>query len=128
MQNGAWLVMFPKVRLPPEEVVKATLDKIRNSKVTKIEEMEFTVAVGKTSFDVTLNDESWVAIETKEFVEEHGDSLANRDEVRNYDVRFELLFDHRDMGDLFGQLFSAAEKLAKLTNGVVYEPGNGVFQ
>jgi hypothetical protein len=98
MTNGAWFVMFPKDRLPPEEGVKATLDKIRDSKVTKTAEMEFTVAVGKTSFDVTLNDESWVAIETKEVVERNGDSLANRDEVRNYDLRFELLFDHADMG------------------------------
>jgi hypothetical protein len=128
MTNGAWFVMFPKDRTPSEEGVKAALDKIRSSKVTKIEDMEFTVAIGKTSFDVTLNDESWVAIETKEIVERNGDLLANRDEVRGYDVRFELLFDHRDMGDLFGHLFSAAEKLAKLTNGIIYESDNGVFQ
>ena len=128
MTNGAWFVMFPKTRLPTEAAVKAALAKVRDSKVTKTAEMEFTVAVGRTSFDVTLNDRSWVATETREVVERKGESLANPDEVRTYDSRFELLFDHRDMGDLFGHLFSAAEKLAKLTNGVVYESDNGVFQ
>lgn len=128
MTNGAWFVMFPKDRLPAEETVKATLDKIRDARVTKLETMEFTVAVAKTSFDVTLNDESYVVGETREFVGSDGSSLSNRDEVMKYDLRFELLFDHADMGKLFPSLLTVAEKLAKLTNGVVYEPDNGVFQ
>lgn len=43
-----------------------------------------------------------------------------------YDLRFELLFDHTDLGHLFTALLVAAH--AMLTNGVVYEPNNGVFQ
>ena len=128
MRNGAWFVMFPKDRLPPEEGVKATLSKVRGAVVTRIAEMEFTVAVGKMSFGVTLNDKSWVATETKQAVEQNGDSLPNRDEIKKYEMRFELLFDQTDMGDLFNPLLSAAEKLAKLTDGVVYESDNGVFQ
>ena len=120
--------MVPKGRVPPEEGMKATLNKVRGGTVTKIATMEFTVAVGKASFVVTLNGKSWVVTERKEAVKRNGDSLANRDEVAKYDVRFELLFDHTDMGELFSPLLSAAEKLAKLTNGVVHEADNGVFQ
>ena len=101
--------------------MEATLNKVRNATVTKLADLEFSVTVGKMSFDVTLN-------EAKAAVERNGGALAKRDEVKTYDVRFELLLDHADMGDLFNPLLSAAEKLAKLTNGVVYESDNGVFQ
>jgi len=128
MRTGAWFVMFSKAHLPPEQEIKAALVKVRNATVTKSAEMEFTVEVGKKSFVATLNDKSWVATETKEAVERNGASLSNRDEVKKYDTRFELLFDQTDMGDLFAPILSAAEKLARLTKGVIYESDNGVFQ
>ena len=128
MRNGAWFVIFPKERVPSEEHVRNTLNNVRGAVVTKIEEMAFTVSVGEASFGVTLNDKSWVVRESKEAVEDDGQSLTNRDAVKTYDARFELLFDHTDMGDLFAPLLTTAEKLAKLTDGVIYETDNNVFQ
>jgi hypothetical protein len=128
MRNGAWFVMFAKDHLPPEAEIKAALAKVRNVSVTKTAHMEFSVAAGKASFVVTLNDKSWVAAETKEAVERNGGSLSNRAQVAKYDARFELLFEQSAMGDLFAPILSAAEKLAKLTKGVIYEVDNGVFQ
>jgi len=128
MRNGAWFVMFPKDRLPPEADIKAVLDKVRNATVSRSGKMEFAVVAGKASFDIALNDQSWVATETKEAVERNGGSLSNRAAVASYDARFELQFDHGDMADLFAPILSAAEKLAKLTGGVIYESDNGVFQ
>ena len=128
MRNGAWFVMFPKNRVPREAEVKAVLEKVRNVTVTTSANMEFSVAAGKQSFVVALNDQSWVATETKEAVDRNGGSLSNRAAVASYDARFELQFDHGDMADLFAPILSAAEKLAKLTGGVIYESDNGVFQ
>jgi hypothetical protein len=128
MSDGTWFVMFSKEHLPSEAAVKAALAKVRDVSVTKAAEMEFTVTAATASFTVALNDESWVAIETKEVVERKGGSLPNRAEVARYDARFELLFDQADMGDLFAPILSAAERLETLTKGIIYEADNGVFQ
>lgn len=49
-------------------------------------------------------------------------------EIATYEARLEILFDHRDMGELLNPLLATAGRLAKLTSGVVYESSNGVFQ
>jgi hypothetical protein len=130
MGTGTWVVMFPKTRIPTKEALITTLSSLRSAKVTDRGGMAFTVATNGGSFDVALNAESYVVLETREAVDRNGDALDNADEVAKYDARFELLFDHRDMakGDLFNPLLAAAERLAKLTSGVVYEVDNGVFQ
>jgi len=138
MTGGSWFVLFPKARVPSKDAVMSTLGQIRNATVTdlgelnpgvlKPGEMEFTVAVRGKSFDVALNASSYVVIETREAVAENRASLDHPDKVETYDTRFELLFDQTDMGELFNPLLAAAERLAKLTAGVVYEADNGVFQ
>jgi len=128
MRNGAWFVMFPRDRLPAEAQIKAALDKVRFVTVKKRAKMEFTVEAEEASFAIGLNDTPSVAIEIKEAVDHNGGSLSNRAEVAKYDARFEIVFDQDDMGDLFAPILSAAEKLAKLTKGVIYEADNGVFQ
>ena len=90
--------------------------------------MEFNVLTDGGSFDLGLNAEPYVVIETRNAVGRNRDALDHADEVATYDARLELLFDHRDMGELFNPLLAAAERLAKLTSGVVYESNNGVFQ
>jgi len=126
--NGAWFVLFPKARIPTKEAAISTLSTLRSAKVTDRGDMEFTVATDGGSFDVALNTLSYVVEEARFAVDRNGDALDNADEVATYDARFELLFDQRDMGDLFNPLLGAAERLAKLTSGVVYETDNGVFQ
>jgi len=126
--TGAWFVLFPNARVPTEEAVIATLSTLRSAKVTDLGDMEFTVITDGGSFDVALNAESYVIIETREAVERNRDALDNADEIATYDARFELLFEQQDMGDLFNPILGAAERLAKLTSGVVYESNNGVFQ
>lgn len=128
MSTGAWFVMFPKARVPTKEAVIATLRSLRSAKVTDRGDMEFTVTTDEGTFDVGLNTLSFVVIESREAVERNRDALENADEVASYDARLELNFDQRDMGDLFNPLLAAAERLAKLTSGVVYESNNGVFQ
>jgi hypothetical protein len=83
--------------------------------------MEFTISAGGGSFDVALNAVPYVIIETREAVERNRDVLDNADEIATYDARFELLFDHQDIRELFNPILGAAERLAKLTSGVVYE-------
>ncbi len=123
-------MLFPKARIPTKEAVIASLNTLRNAKVTDRGEMEFTVATDGGNFDVALNTESYVVEEARFAVDSNRGALDNPDEVATFDARFELLFDHRDManGDLFDPLLGAAERLAKLTSGVVYETDNGVFQ
>ena len=128
MGTGAWFVWFPKARGPSTEAVVATLTAIGDMKVTDRGDMEFTVISDGGTFDVALNAEPYVVSETREAVDRNRDALINADEVATYDARLELLFDHRDMGELFNPLLAAAERLAKLTSGVVYESNNGVFQ
>jgi hypothetical protein len=128
MTNGAWFVLFPKARIPTKDAVIATLRTLRSATVTDRGEMEFTVATDGGSFDVSLNTLSYVLEETRFALDRNGDALDNPDEVATYDARFELLFDYLDIGDLFNPLLAAAERLAKLTSGVVYESDNGVFQ
>ncbi len=130
MTTEAWFVLFPKARIPTKEAVIASLNTLRNAKVTDLGEMEFTVVTDGGSFDVGLNAQSYVAIETREVVDRNRDALENADEIATYDARLELLFDNRDMakGDLFNPLLAAAERLAKLTSGVVYEANTGDFQ
>lgn len=128
MTNGAWFVLFPKARTPSKDAVHNTLSTIRGARVTDRADMEFTVATDGGSFDVSLNRLSYVVEESRFAVDRDRASLDNPDEVATYDARFELLFDHRDMGNLFNPLLAAAERLAKLTSGVVYESDNGVFQ
>ena len=136
MTDGAWFVLFPKERVPSKDSVRSTLSQIRDATLTdqeepgalEPEEMGFTVAVHGKSFGVGLNTWSYVVIETREAVARNRALLDHPDEVATYDARFELLFDYRDMGDLFNPLLAAAERLAKLTSGVVYESNNGVFQ
>ncbi len=128
MSTGAWFVLFPKGRVPTEAAVAATLSTLRSANVTALGDMEFTISAGGGSFDVALNAESYVIIETREAVERNRGALDNADEIATYDARFELLFDQQDMGDLFNPILGAAERLAKLTSGVVYESNNGVFQ
>lgn len=130
MGTGTWVVLFRKARVPTNEAVVATLSTLRSAKVTDRGEMEFTVSTDGGSFDVALNTESYVVEEARFAVDRNGDALDNPDEVATYDARFELLFDHRDMakGDLFNPLLAAAERLAKLTSGVVYEIDSGEFQ
>jgi hypothetical protein len=122
--------MFPKARVPSKEAVISTLSTIRSAKVTDRGEMEFTVTTDGGSFDVGLNTLSFVLEETRFVVDRNRDALDNADEVATYDARFELNFDQRDManGDLFNPLLAAAERLAKLTSGVVYESNTGEFQ
>jgi hypothetical protein len=130
VSTGAWFVMFPKARVPSKEAIMSTLSTIRSAKLTDRGEMEFTVTTDGGSFDVGLNTLSFAVIEAREAVEQNRDALENADEVATYDARLELNFDHRDMarGDIFNPLLTAAERLAKLTSGVVYESNNGVFQ
>jgi hypothetical protein len=128
VSTGAWFVLFPKARVPAEEAVIATLSTIPNANVTAMADMEFIVSVGGKSFDVALNAESYVIIETREAVHRNRDALDSADKIATYDARFELLFDQKDMGDLFNLIIGAAERLEKLTSGVVYESNNGVFQ
>lgn len=128
MSTGAWFVMFPKARLPTKEAVIATLRSLRSANVTDRGDMEFTVTTDEGTFDVGLNTLSFVVIESREAVERNRDALENADEVASYDARFELNFEQRHMGNLFNPLLAAAERLAKLTSGVVYESNNGVFQ
>lgn len=128
MTNEAWFVLFPKARIPTKEAVIATLSTLRTAKVTDRGDMEFTVTTNGGSFDVSLNTLAYVQEETRFLVDQRRESLESADEIATYDVRFELLFDSRDMGDLFNPLLAAAERLAKLTSGVVYEANTGEFQ
>ena len=113
MSTGAWFVLFPKARVPSKEAIISTLSTIRTSKVTDVGEMAFTVTTDGGSFDVGLNAESYVVVETREKVDRHRDVLDNPDEIATYDARFELLFDLRDMasGEIFNPLLAAAERL-----------------
>jgi hypothetical protein len=124
----AWFVLFPKARIPTKEAVIASLNTLRNAKVTDRGEMEFTVTTDGGSFDVSLNTLPYVLEETHFLVDENRESLERADEIATYDVRFELQFDSRDMGNLFNPLLAAAERLEKLTSGVVYEANTGEFQ
>jgi hypothetical protein len=130
MTNGAWFVLFAKAHIPTKEAVLAALSTLRSAKVTDLGEMEFTVTTHGGSFDVSLNTLPYVLEETRFIVDQHRGSLERADEIATYDVRFELLFDHRDMakGDLFDPMLGAAERLEKLTSGVVYETDTGEFQ
>lgn len=128
MSTGAWLVLFPKARVPSKEAIISTLNAIGDMTVTDLGDMEFTVMTDDGSFDVALNAEPYVVIETREAVDRNGDTLDNPDEVATYDARLEILFDNRDMDELFNPILVTAERLAKLTSGVVYESDNGVFQ
>lgn len=128
MTNEAWFVLFSKARIPTKEAVIATLSTLRSAKVTDLGEMEFTVTTDGGSFDVSLNTLPYVLEETRFLIDQHRESLERADEIATYDVRFELLFDNRDMGDLFNPLLAAAERLEKLTSGVVYEANTGEFQ
>jgi hypothetical protein len=136
MTSGAWFVLFPKARMPSKGAVMSTLNEIGdatdqgelNPGVLKPGEMEFSVTVPGGTFHVALNTLSYVLIETHTAVARDRKSLDHPEEVETYDARFELLFDYRDIGDLFNPLLAAAERLAELTSGVVYESNNGVFQ
>jgi hypothetical protein len=128
MSTGAWFVLFRKARVPSKEAIISTLTAIGDINVTDLGDMEFTVVSDGRSFDVALNAEPYVVIETREAVERNREALDNADELATYDARLELIFDHRDMGELFNPLLVTAERLAELTSGVVYESSNGVFQ
>ncbi len=128
MSTGAWFVLFPKARVPSKEAIISTLNAIGDMTVTDLGDMEFTVVTDGGSFDVALNVESYVVTETGEALDRNRDGLDNADEVATFDARLELLFDDGDMGELFNPLLVTAERLAKLTSGVVYESNNGVFQ
>jgi hypothetical protein len=128
MTNEAWFVLFPKVRIPTKEAVIATLSTLRSAKVTDLGDMEFTVTTDGGSFDVSLNTLPYVLEETRFLVDENRKTLERADEIATYDVRFELQFDSRDISNLFNPLLAAAERLEKLTSGVVYEANTGEFQ
>jgi hypothetical protein len=130
MTNGAWLVLFPKARIPTKDAVIAKLSTLRNARVTDLGDMEFTVTTNGGSFDVSLNTLPYVLEETRFLVDQRRGSLERAAEIATYDARFELLFDEKDMarGDLFDPLLGAAERLEKLTSGVVYEANTGEFQ
>ncbi|MBV8760172.1 MAG: hypothetical protein JO257_22965 [Deltaproteobacteria bacterium] len=123
-------MLFPKARIPTKEAVIATLSTIRSAKVTDLGDMEFTVVTDGGTFDVSLNTLAYVLEETRFVVDENRKSVERADEIATYDARFELLFDERDMasGDIFNPLLAAAERLEKLTSGVVYETNTGEFQ
>jgi hypothetical protein len=108
--------------------VIATLSTLRSAKVTDLGDMEFTVTTDGGRFDVSMNTLPDVLEETRFLVDENRESLERADEIATYDVRFELQFDSRDMGSLFNPLLAAAERLEKLTSGVVYEANTGEFQ
>ncbi|MBX3161059.1 MAG: hypothetical protein KF773_34180 [Deltaproteobacteria bacterium] len=129
MKSNAWFILFPKSKLPGKESVLRTLREIQGVRVeTTGEAMTFTVIAGGGRFDIGLNVSTEVAIEAREAVERARDALEKPDEIAAYDARFELLFDRDEMSVVFNPLLAAAERLARLTRGVVYESDNGVFQ
>ncbi|MCW5801204.1 MAG: hypothetical protein KIT31_02230 [Deltaproteobacteria bacterium] len=129
MKSNAWFVLFPKAKLPGKESVLRTLREIKGVRVdTTGEAMKFTVIAVGGHFDVGLNVSMDVVVESREAVERARDELEKPEEIAAYDARFELLFSRDEIGVLFNPLLAAAERLARLTAGVVYESDNGVFQ
>jgi hypothetical protein len=129
MTSNAWFVLFPQSRIPAKNAVLEALRKIKGARVeTDGEAMSFTVITAGGSFGVGLNVTADVAIETCEAVERAGGGRDDASTIAGYDARFELLFNRDEIGDLFNPLLTAAERLAELTRGVVYESDNRAFQ
>jgi hypothetical protein len=128
VKNEAWYVMFPKARVPSENAVSEVLRSIRGATIRSEGELAFTVEVGRRSFVVAINALPHIVAETRALVEQHRAALDDPAVIETYDARLELWFDEGDMGDLFNPILAAAERLAELTGGVVYEANTGVFQ
>ena len=110
MQGHSWFVLFPRERAATSKAIA-----------------EATRGLRDTPIDVVLNTQPYVAIETLEALERHGQALLVRAVVERFDARIELQYDATAMGELFEPLLVASERLARLTGGVVYESDNGVF-
>lgn len=110
MQSAAWFVLFPRERLPSADA-----------------SADVTAVLRDTPIDVVLNTEPYVAVETREALARHGQSLLVRAVVERFDARIELRYDAAAIGELFEPLLVASERLALLTGGVVYESDSGAF-
>jgi hypothetical protein len=126
--TSTWIVLFPKSRVPQREDVLSALSTTRGCSAREVGEYDYDVTFGSHTFSIALNTQAYVRIESREAVESAGSELPNRDEVANFDARFEILFNGDAIGELFTPLLAIADRLAALTGGIGYEADNDAFQ